>query len=239
VVLKVGRYPGTMTEAAPRPVRRRRSLGFLTPEVIMDAAMALMEREGSEALTFRRLGTELGVDHTAVLRHFGGKDDLLLALTDRLLAESLDGFVASGDWRRTLTDLARRVRRACRAHPHSAALVAGRTSRGAAEFAGAEIVLGALLQAGLHSREAASCYRALVDTALAYSTYEAVHLTLPESARARDHEAWSREYRALPADRYPSIAAVSEHLAEADAEDQFETALALFLDAVELRAARA
>jgi AcrR family transcriptional regulator len=220
-------------------VRRRRSLSFLTPEVIMDAAMALMEREGSDALTFRRLGAELGVDHTAVLRHFGGKDDLLLALTDRLLTESLDGFAPAGDWRETLTDLARRVRRACRAHPHSAALVAGRTSRGEAEFAGAEIVIGALLEAGLHGREAASCYRALVDTALAYSTYEAIHLTLPEPARARDREAWTREYRALPADRFPAIAAVAAHLAEADAEDQFETALALFLDAVELRASRA
>ncbi|MQY06700.1 hypothetical protein ACRB68_47950 [Actinomadura sp. RB68] len=201
--------------------------------------MAIMERDGADSLTFRRLGTELGVDHTAVLRHFGDKDDLLLAVTDRLLAESLDGFAPSPEWRRTLTDLARRVRRACRVHPHAAALVAGRTARRDAEFAGAEIVIGALRQAGLHGREAASCYRALVDVALAYSAFEAVQLTLPAAAAAGDRRAWSREYLALPPEHYPNIASVAPHLPEVDAEDQFEVALELFLDAVELRARRA
>ncbi|MFC4911235.1 TetR/AcrR family transcriptional regulator [Actinomadura gamaensis] len=228
-----------MTEPAPAPARRRRSLGFLTPELIVDAAMAIMERDGADALTFRRLGAELGVDHTAVLRHFGGKDDLLLAITDRLLAESLDGLQPSGDWRATLSELARRVRRACRSHPHAAALVAGRTARRDHEFAGAELVIGALLQAGLRGREAASCYRALVDVALAYSAFEAVQLTLSDDAVEGDRRAWSREYLALPPDRYPNIASVASHLPEVDAEDQFEVALALFLDAVELRAARA
>lgn len=201
--------------------------------------MAIMESEGAEALTFRRLGAELDVDHTAVLRHFGGKDDLLRALTERLVSESLEGFAPSPDWRRTLADLARRVRRACRAHPHAAALVAGRTARREAEFAGADIVIGALLQAGLRGREAASCYRALVDITLAYSALEATRLTLPDDALAGDHGAWSREYLALPPDRYPNIAAVAPHLADVDAEDQFEVALELFLDAVEVRARRA
>ncbi|MWK40567.1 TetR family transcriptional regulator [Actinomadura sp. J1-007] len=201
--------------------------------------MEIMERDGAEALTFRRLGADLGVDHTAVLRHFRGKDDLLLALTHRLLVESLEGFAPSAEWRATLADLARRVRRACRAHPHAAALVAGRTARRDAEFAGADIVLGALLDAGLRGREAASCYRALVDITLAYSAFEATQLTLSDDAMAGDRGAWRRDYLALPPDRYPNIAAVAPHLADVDAEDQFEVALELFLDAVELRADRA
>ncbi|MFC6884878.1 MULTISPECIES: TetR/AcrR family transcriptional regulator [Actinomadura] len=228
-----------MTDQTPAPVRRRRSLGFLTPDRIVDAAMEIMERDGAEALTFRRLGADLGVDHTAVLRHFRGKDDLLLALTHRLLVESLEGFAPSAEWRATLADLARRVRRACRAHPHAAALVAGRTARRDAEFAGADIVLGALLDAGLRGREAASCYRALVDITLAYSAFEATQLTLSDDAMAGDRGAWRRDYLALPPDRYPNIAAVAPHLADVDAEDQFEVALELFLDAVELRADRA
>ncbi|MFD0900142.1 TetR/AcrR family transcriptional regulator [Actinomadura sediminis] len=228
-----------MTDPASAPPRRRRSLGFLTPERIVDAAMTIMERDGAESLTFRRLGAELGVDHTAVLRHFGGKDDLMRALTDRLLAESLEGFAPSPDWRRTLTDLARRVRRACGAHPHAAALVAARTARRDAEFAAADIVIGALLQAGLQGREAASYYRALVDIALGYSAFEASRLTLPADIVAGERRAWSREYLALSPDRYPNIAAVAPHLPDVDSEDQFEVALELFLDAVELRAARA
>ncbi|MFI6514158.1 TetR/AcrR family transcriptional regulator [Spirillospora sp. NPDC050679] len=219
--------------------RRRRSLAFLTPELILDTAMAVVEREGADALTFRRLGSELGVDHTAVLRHFGGKDDLLLELTARILAESLEGFSPAEHWRETLANLARRVRRACLAHPRVAATVAGRTSRRDAEFLGADIVLGALFQAGLEGKEAASYYRALVEVALSYSAFEATQLMLEDSAKAGDRAAWGREYLAAPSDVYPNIAAVAQHLAAVDAEDQFEVAIELFLDAIELRAARA
>lgn len=200
--------------------------------------MGIIERDGSEALTFRRLGTELGADHTAVLRHFRNKDELMLALADRLMAEALSGITVSDDWRATLTELAQRIRLACRAHPHVALAVSGRTGRRESEFVGAEIVIGALLRAGLRGREAASCYRALVEVALSYSAMEATLLTLPPEALAGDREAWGREYLALPPDQYPNIAAVAPHLAEVDKEDQFEIALGLFLDAIELRAQR-
>ncbi|MBF6169883.1 TetR/AcrR family transcriptional regulator C-terminal domain-containing protein [Nocardia blacklockiae] len=201
--------------------------------------MSVLENDGADALTFRRLGSELGVDHTAVLRHFRNKDELLLALSNRLVAEALEGMSPSPEWRDTLRELAGRVRRACHAHPHVAVLVAGRTARRDAEFAGAEIVIGALLRAGLRGHAAASCYRALVEVALAYSALEAAMLTVPEHDRAGDRAAWSHEYRALPADRYPSIAAVAPHLAAVEEEDQFEVALDMLLDAVELRARNA
>ncbi|MFB7718480.1 TetR/AcrR family transcriptional regulator [Nocardia sp. NPDC056100] len=228
-----------MKPSASAAPRRRRSLGYLTPELIVDAAMTVMERDGADALTFRQLGTELGVDHTAILRHFRNKDELLLALANKLIATALDGLAPSSDWRQTLRDLAGRVRLACHHHPQVAVVVAGRTSRRDAEFAGAEIVIGALLQAGLHGRAAASTYRALVEVALAYSAFEAVLLTVPGDDLEGDRTAWSREYAALPADRYPSIAAVSSHLADVEQEDQFEFALEMLLDAIELRVQRA
>ncbi|WSY44002.1 TetR/AcrR family transcriptional regulator (plasmid) [Embleya sp. NBC_00888] len=226
--------------AATGPRRRgRRPAPFLNPTLILDTAMAVIEIDGPDALTFRRLGTELGADHTAVLRHFGSKDDLLLALAARLVEEAVDGFAPEANWRETLASLARRTRAACRAHPGVAVLVAARTSRRAAEFRGADIVIGALLEAGLHGREAASYYRALVDTALALSAYEASVATLDEQAREGDRQAWQREYLAASPHKYPHLASVAQHLADIDAEDQFETAIGLFIDAIELRALRA
>lgn len=225
--------------ADPAPGRRRRSRRFLTQDLILEAAIGLVEREGADALTLRRLGAELGVDHTAVLRHYSDKDDLLLALSNHLLATSLEGFSPSANWRGTLADLARRVRRACLAHPQVATLAARRTSRREAEFRGADIVIGALLEAGLQGRQAASCYRSLVEVALSYSALEASVLALDPDAFEAEQQAWSREYLALPAERYPNIAAVAQHLADANAEDQFEVTLELLLDAIELRARRA
>jgi len=201
--------------------------------------MAVIETDGPQALTFRRLGTDLGADHTAVLRHFRGKDDLLLGLAARLVSDALHDFAPSESWRETLASLARRIRAACLRHPGVAVLVAARTSRREPEFQGADVVIGALLEAGLQGPEAASYYRVLADTALAAGAFEASFNVLDKAAQDGDRLAWRREYLTASPQRYPNLAQVAPYLAEIDEEDQFETAIGLFLDAVELRAQRA
>ncbi|MET9659983.1 TetR/AcrR family transcriptional regulator [Streptomyces sp. NPDC006510] len=225
-------------EATPAG-RTRRSASFLTPDLILDTAMAVIERDGPQALTFRRLGTDLGADHTAVLRHFRGKDDLLLGLAARLVSDALHDFAPSESWRETLASLARRIRAACLHHPGVAVLVATRTSRREPEFQSADVVIGALLQAGLQGREAASYYRVLAEMALAASAFEASFNMLDKAAQEGDRLAWRREYLTASPQRYPNLAQVAPYLAEIDEEDQFETAIGLLLDAVELRAQRA
>ena len=219
--------------------RKQRPASFLTPDLILDTAVAGIERDGPEALTFRRLGTELGADHTAVLRHFRSKDDLLLGLAARLVSDALHDFAPSESWRETLASLARRIRAACLQHPGVAVLVAARTSRREPEFQGADVVIGALLEAGFQGREAASYYRVLAEMALAASAFEASFNVLDKAAQEGDRLAWRREYLTASPQRYPNLAQVAPYLAEIDEEDQFETALGLLLDAVELRAQRA
>lgn len=210
----------------------------LTREAIVDAAAAIVEGEGSEALTLRRLGAELGANHTAVLRHFSGKDEIVRGLAERLMTVALDGFAPAAHWRETLARLARRVRRACRAHPAVAAIASSRVSRSPAEFRGADTVVGALAEAGLQGREAALVYRAVTDLALAMGAAEAALLTLDEAAREGDRAALQREYLLASPAEYPRLAAVAPHLAGIDDDECFETALALVLDGVELRAGR-
>ncbi|MDI2124983.1 TetR/AcrR family transcriptional regulator C-terminal domain-containing protein [Yinghuangia seranimata] len=224
--------------AAPKAKARRGRppSTSLNRQLILDTALALVEREGPDALTLRRLGTDLGANHTAVLRHFAGKDEILLGLAERLIQEAMEGFVPSDDWRQTLESLARRVRAACLAHPHVAVLVGTRVSSRAAEFRGADVVVGALRRAGFADRDAARYYRSLVDTAMALASYEAAVAALDSASRESDRMAWRREYLAVSPTRYPDLAAVAPYLAEADEDDQFETTLGLILDAVELRA---
>ncbi|MFJ8046004.1 TetR/AcrR family transcriptional regulator [Kitasatospora sp. NPDC096147] len=225
---------------APRTVGARRGrppLSTLSRERILDAAMTVLESEGPEALTLRRLGADLGSNHTAVLRYFSGKDEILLGLAERLIAEAVDGFEPGPTWRETLTTLARRVRRACLAHPALAVLVASRVSRRDAEFRGADLVIGALLEAGFGPRESARYYRALVDVTLAMSSFEAASAVLDSADREGDRSAWGREYLAASPRKYPRLALVAPHLAQADEDDQFEFVMGLLLDAVEARSA--
>ncbi|WP_098011714.1 TetR/AcrR family transcriptional regulator [Streptomyces sp. sk226] len=224
---------------APRPAGARRGRppsNTLSRARILDAAQAVLEGEGPEALTLRRLGADLGSNHTAVLRYFSGKDDILLGLAERLIAEAIDGFEPGPAWRDTLTALARRVRRACLAHPALAVLVASRVSRRDAEFRGADLVIGALREAGFGPEEAARSYRALVDVALAMSSFEAASAVLGGAEREGDRMAWQREYLAASPQRFPHLAAVAPFLARADEDDQFEFVMDLLLNAVEARA---
>jgi AcrR family transcriptional regulator len=55
--------------------------------VILDAAARLIERDGVDAFTMRRLGEQLGVAVTSIYWHVGGRDKLFDSLVDRLLSE--------------------------------------------------------------------------------------------------------------------------------------------------------
>ncbi len=228
----------TQSAKRPRP-RRQRATSGLTEQRILDAAIVILESDGADALTFRRLGTELGVDHTTVVRQFRNKDGLILALSARLTETALYGLEPSNDWRELLTSMARRVRAACREHPALAILAATRTAPRPSEFRGADLVIGALFEAGLRGEEAASIYRAVVQTALALSAFEASIGRLDEETQSRDRLAWRREYLMASATDYPHLASVAPYLAQIDETDQFETVIQLFLDAIDARAEKA
>ena len=55
-------------------------------EAVFDAAVRLLDAEGVDALTMRRLARELGVSAMALYRHVASKDELLMVLVDRLAA---------------------------------------------------------------------------------------------------------------------------------------------------------
>ena len=51
-----------------------------TAEEFVDAAIAIVDAEGLEALTFRRLGAEMGVSYTTVYTYFETREQLVAAL---------------------------------------------------------------------------------------------------------------------------------------------------------------
>jgi AcrR family transcriptional regulator len=205
----------------------------LSKDRILDAALVLMERDDEAELTFRRLGAELQADPTACYRHFRNKDELLLALGERLLGEALDEVPEGQPWRETITGMAGAVLRALLRHPRLAVLVSVRTTQGEQEARGIERILASLHEAGLTVGEAVDIWHALADTILAWAGFEATYATLPEEVRRRDSAAWTGSYRRLPADIYPHIAAARPYLQHD--YDAFPVAIELMLDGVAAR----
>lgn len=220
---------------APAPVRRPR--GSLNQQVIVEAALAVTDRDGIGALTFEALGRELGAHPTAIYRHFRDKDELLLALTEELHAQAqLGGLPVTPDWAQDLRGIARAIHGAFMRHPQVGQLLAARTSRRPHEFAAVEYIVGCLRRAGLPDAEAARYYRVFADFVLAYSSMEAALAALDPQVRAADLRAWKVDYRMLPPTSYPNLAATIEHVPTLDDPSNFELAVDLMIEAVRDRA---
>lgn len=135
--------------------------GPLTRERIAQAALDLIDREGLEACSMRRLGAELGVEAMALYHHFAGKGELFDAVMDRLL-DDVD-LPPRGD-----VPPLERLRRAMRswravaiAHPPAYILLAGRRFNTERSFALYEGLLQAFADLGLDARESARWFRLL------------------------------------------------------------------------------
>lgn len=62
-------------------------MGKLDRQLIIDAALAIIEAEGEAGLAMRPLAAQLGVTPMALYRHFADRDALLLALVERVSDE--------------------------------------------------------------------------------------------------------------------------------------------------------
>jgi AcrR family transcriptional regulator len=232
----------TRGQGSTGTVRKRVAL---TREAIMDAAFRLCSPEGGGVLTFSRLGKELGADPTAVYRHFRDKDELILAMTDVMIEESVDLAAltapAPDDWRAALATAARAVRTVYLQRPALAVLAAARTTASPAETTSVERIIGVLHRAGLPIIEAAECYRMLLDLTLAMTLSSASFLVLDEEAQAKDDSAWSVKYGLLPEDRFPLLHRSAPRLTELFRDDAqvFELVLATFLDGIALKIEKA
>lgn len=223
----------TTTAARPGSASRR---GRLTPEAIITESLRLLDTDGRDGFSLPKLGRALGVDATAVYRHFASKDDLVLAIADRLIEEALDGFVAQSCWVDTIIQAARRLRTTYLAHPAAAALSACRTTQRPAEMRAVDALIGAMLQAGFKGHQAAVAYRACGDFALNWCGGEAAFLSMDAAQQHADRTAWTYAYRAVDRATHPNIWQLRDELAGVTDDDIFEQILATVVTGLQYQA---
>ena len=94
----------------------RRARPKLTRELLAAAALRIADAEGLDALSMRRLGTELGVDPMAAYRHFPNKKALLAGVAEAVLAGADVETDPAAPWQEQFKEVARAYRRAALAH---------------------------------------------------------------------------------------------------------------------------
>ncbi|MGX6602392.1 TetR/AcrR family transcriptional regulator [Micromonosporaceae bacterium Da 78-11] len=121
---------------------------LLTRQRIVDAAALLVDSEGLDALSVRRLATELGVQGPSLYNHFATKADILDAVADAVIAQVDVSAFAADEWSEALRRWATSYHAVLCAHPNIVPVLAHGPGRRPAGLAMADTVFGALVDAG-------------------------------------------------------------------------------------------
>ena len=84
----------------------------------LEVALRIIDQEGLEALSIRRLGTELNVHGISLYHHFKSKDDILIGACVLALADVRTPNTTNIDWREWLIGIAVKYWNALRDHPN-------------------------------------------------------------------------------------------------------------------------
>jgi AcrR family transcriptional regulator len=151
--------------------RRRPRADGLTVERIINAALTLVDHEGLDALTMRRLAEELSTASASLYRHVASRDELLVVVVDHVIGEvvlppdELDG-------RRRVEWLAGELRRVLLGHPNLLAALTASPLVGPNARRGSERALESLIEAGYEPGVAVPAYLALIDFVLGAVSFD-------------------------------------------------------------------
>jgi AcrR family transcriptional regulator len=192
--------------------------GDLSRAAIVERALTVMDADGPDAVTIRRIAQEFGVTPMALYWHVANKDELLAAMGDALLSDVVPPPV-TGPWHVQLRAVVDTLIASLAQHPAAAGLVFPRILVTEQGLRITEFTLALLEEAGFSRKQAADLARMGLQTAMMLVT----QLPGAESqAAAEERDRLTAEKRAhvesLPADLYPRVRAAAVDLTDCDDE---------------------
>jgi len=192
---------------------------------IVEAALELLDHQGLSGVTTRKIAKRLGIKSPSLYWHIRDREHLLDLLSDRIVADARWP-PESMCWRQKIEQLMKEYLRCLLAHRDAARVAAGRSPTGPNRLRGAEMLLSALLAAGLGERES-------IDAALVLTTY-VVGFALEHQA-ASDSSASQAQLDDSFTTAYPTLARLASKVGPASASSRFAKGLNLVLDGIDAR----
>jgi AcrR family transcriptional regulator len=208
----------------------------LSKVAVVDRALALSDAEGLDALTIRRLATELGVTPMALYWHFRSKEELLGGLADRIWAEIDTDVDETADWPQQLRGLLESLLRVLREHPSaSSLLLIGEKLNGEASLLATETTLEVLRRAGFDPERAAAIARSALWTGLMLVMSEPGFAPgMTEEERSEKLRQSRVQLAMLPPGRYPRVVEAAVPMTACDDPDQhYQFGVDLFIAGVQ------
>ncbi|WP_433621177.1 helix-turn-helix domain-containing protein [Nocardia sp. CA-120079] len=139
-------------------------------EVIYDHALALLDAEGTDALSTRRLATELRISTRTLYQQVGNREQLIRALVARHFSLLRLDFHEYGDWESTAVQWCLALHDALRAHPFLTELMTIDDRNAVMDYV--HELVDATRREGFPLRLAVECCRALVNLTINHTIVE-------------------------------------------------------------------
>jgi AcrR family transcriptional regulator len=203
----------------------------LSREIVLTTALELVDAEGLDALTMRRLGQELGRDPMSLYRYAANRAALLDGVTETVLNE-LAIFADDPDWQSQLRKIAHDLRLLALRHPNVVPLLVTRPLstplglRPLGTLRPLEQILALLIDAGFTPADALHVYRAYYGFLYGHILNELQeYIVDPEENEAILRLGLHR----LPAKDFPHLRALGPVLAEYDGDVELDQGLSILL----------
>lgn len=220
----------------PPPTSKRTPL---TRQRALDAAIALADEHGIDAVSMRNLASRLGVVPMALYKHVANKEDLLDGMVDTVIA-GYDPPAAEAEWKDAVRGRILSARRAVLAHPWSRQVIESRTRRTPTVLTYMDSLAGTFIGGGFSVDLTHHVMHALGHRIFGFSpeAFDDPAAASPLPADPDDQAAMVRQM----AETYPHIVAIALDAADGDLsaigpscdeQFEFEFTLDLLLDAFE------
>ena len=219
---------------ARRAGRPRAGEEPLTRERIVEAALSLVDHEGIEVLSMRRLAKELGVDPMALYHHLPNKRALLFAMIGEVFsamrAPEPDETVG---WRERVRAWARAFRDVARAHPKLVPHLASYPEAAAeATLESTEELYAAFEAAGMSPSQIVGAVGVIVDYLIGFALAEASGVL----GEPDEQQEMLEMLDARPQGELPAMRRTLEALRDEDLGTDFEFGLDVMLAGLEATA---
>jgi AcrR family transcriptional regulator len=200
----------------------------LTREAIVEAALRVLDREGLEATSMRRVAEELGTGPSSLYWHVRNKDELLQLVFDRVAGELELPPLDPEHWQEQLKTVAREMRRVLAGHRDIARVSLGSIPVGPNVLRVSEWMLALLRGAGLPDRTVVFVGDLFGLYVGAFAFEESLGLASPTGEELAPEQiiAMLRDYWAsLPPARFPNTVALADELVQGGPDERFEFGL--------------
>lgn len=206
----------------------------LTRDRVIEAAMRVMDEEGLESVSMRRVAREVGVEAMSLYHHVEDKEDLLDGICERVMAE-FDFPEPVDDWAENCRRGARAWRCLLQAHPAAMRLFAEQRGpvRSIDSMRPMEFALEILRGAGLSDRDTAQAFHAFGGYIQGFVMMELGSIA---GGSDEEHMKMHAELAAAMPGEFPALQAVSRYFAECGPDEQFEFGLELLIRGLEAKA---